>query len=177
MVNEKIAFVTYNTVGDGEYKNGIIKGRDYEITLFQDPEKVIWRPSGDMNQEQKNTKQRAQLETIDSILSEFPFEKMDHVYLYIGKKRTEDLIKRTAELSPEQITYVTCGCDFGRKNRLIGKYGCFEANVIRSDCGGRNSMMAELRGKIAELESRGSWDNFYSRWAATDRILDTYERS
>lgn len=91
-MKEKIAIITYNRIGEGQYANGILKKKGKELHLFQNGHLSKWavnRESGIQNP----APIRAQ--AITDILEDLNLEDMDKVYLYVGTSGSEKAIEMT----------------------------------------------------------------------------------
>ena len=134
---KKVAIVTYNRVGEGQYPNGVVKGENIEIYFAQNGHKSKWTASSECSDE---IKERARRNTARAVTDSVGLKEMNHTFLYVGNSGGEEAIRLTAELPSEKITYVMCGCNSSYKMSLIYSCGRVNPNVIGCECGGRETL-------------------------------------
>ena len=133
---KKIAIVTYNRIGNGQYENGVIKTKDKEIYIAQNGHKAKWAASGGNDREKEKTRSMVAATTVRQI----DLKNMDHVYLYVGANGGEEAIRQTRNMPADKITYVMCGCNYGMKERMVRDLGNDGAEIVRCECGGRDTL-------------------------------------
>lgn len=139
----RVALVTYNRIGNGEYPNGVIEKEGLEVYLTQNVDLAKWAvPLGLSDSESIQRRVDALREVF--LRSRFNLEMMDHIYFYVGKSGVgvKESVRLTEGLS--NITYVMCGCNWNYKRSLINRANP-NARVIYGECGGRQTMRNILR--------------------------------
>jgi len=153
-VEARIAFVTYNRIGSGQFANGLMQVNGFELYLFQNSDLSKWgckddkydawdflfMPKGQKKQVmQEFAKSRKQ--KVSEIMSQAAnLQDMDKVYIYVGQRGGEGIIKLSKKLPGEHIVYVMCDCQKETKLRLIKEYGHQDAEIIWCECGGQETM-------------------------------------
>lgn len=150
----KIAFVTYNSVGDG-LSSGWHGTGDRRALVLQNTKGEAWAvnpgkplqngegdytPSRDRRQEEIN-KLWGQLQE--------SLSDLDHVVVYVGAGGSERAIELAGQLPASKVTFVACDCSLSAKERLIQEAGLFEAGRVLCECGGRRTMEAMLNCYMA----------------------------
>jgi hypothetical protein len=135
---KKIAFVTYNRIGNGEYDNGVLKRNGIEIYIAQNGHRAKWASGGQDAPPDQTDLNRAS--AISDILERVSLEDMDHSYVYIGKKSGLEIISQTKNLPADKITYIMCNCQRYEKVKLIENIGNEDAKIIWCECGGRETL-------------------------------------
>ena len=138
---EKIAFVTYNRIGEGQHNNGVFNINGREIYIAQSGHKSEW--IADMNcsfdRAEETRKWGAK-----SVTRRHDLGDMDHVFLYVGSDGGEEAIKQTRDISADKITYVLCRCNLDSKKQMINDFGNADAKIVESYCGGHDTMKSLL---------------------------------
>lgn len=137
MAKQKIAVVTYNRVGEGQYDNGIVEGQSVTLFIAQNGHKSKWaaHPDG-----RSSEKEETRMHVARSVAKMVNLADMDHVYVYVGSNGGEAAISETRELPAEKVTYVMCSCNWGCKKNMIARFGHTGAQVIECECGGRETL-------------------------------------
>lgn len=139
----RVALVTYNRIGNGEYPNGVIERKGLEVYITQNVDLAEWAvPLGLSDSE--STQRRVDALRDVFVRSRFNLEIMDHIYFYVGKNGGEESIRLTEGLS--DITYVMCRCNWNYKIALIERTNPI-SRIITSECGGRETMRRILLGR------------------------------
>lgn len=144
MEKKKVAIVTYNRIGEGQYDNGRISGKSVDLYVAQNGHKSKWAANPDCG-----GKEEARSRTAKSVVRQVELTDMDHVYLYVGSDGGEEMIRATRELPAENITYVLCDCNWGHKRNMINSFGHGSSKVIECECGGRGTL-AGIAAKLLE---------------------------
>jgi len=141
---KKIALITYNLVGDGKYPQ-VNKGEENDVYIAQGNSiaavKEQWRTDSDAQKIRADASKNA-VQTIN-------LEDMDKVYVYVGEKGGEEMIRQTLQVPTEKIVYVMCGHNSDAKNHLIYQYrgGYFSQKII-CECGGRATLERILQDSL-----------------------------
>jgi hypothetical protein len=152
---EKVAIVTYNRIGreygNQEYKNGVMKGENKEIHIFQNERGTFaeWRSEGSPMGETMARAARA--DAARGVTGKLKLEELDRIYLYVGASGGEKAIEQTRDLPASKITYVMCDCDIRHKRNLIKVIGNADARVIRSECGGNYTLERILNTEVENI--------------------------
>jgi hypothetical protein len=146
MGKQKIAIVTYNRIGEGQYDNGLIDREDKQIFIAQNGHKSKWAASGDISSEQKAAIRSS---AASYAVRSLDLKDMDKIYLYVGSHGGEEAIRQTATIPSERITYVMCGCNHGQKTRMISENGNSNAHIQDCECGGRETLEKILKQLLA----------------------------
>ncbi len=133
----RVAIVTYNRVGEGQFPNGVVKGDNLEVYFAQNGHLAKWTWSSEGTLEEQTS---ARKYTAASVVRSIDLSKMDEVYLYVGNNGGEEAIRQSAGLTSEKINYVMCGCNQQYKMDLIRRVGNQDAKVIWCECGGRETL-------------------------------------
>jgi hypothetical protein len=142
---KKIAIVTYNRVGEGQYDNGLIKRDGKEIYIAQNGHRSAWAADSGPGYERNKIRRR----TVKDVIQQITLEDMNHIYLYVGAGGGEEAIRQTKDIPSEKITYVMCGCNYSFKRNLIEEIGNSNAETISCECGGRNTLERILKQQLA----------------------------
>lgn len=134
---KRVAIVTYNRIGEGQYDNGVITGDGVELFVAQNGHKSKWAVSRDSSCEEK---EETRVRMARRVISDLNLADMDHVYIYVGSNGGEEMIRQTRDLPAGKITYVMCDCSWSAKRRLINELGNAAADVIECECGGRDTL-------------------------------------
>ena len=158
---KRIAIVTYNRVGNGQYPNGVINGKNAEVYFAQNRHLSKWAADPNLSDGQRqNIRRYASINAADSL----SLEDMDHIFLYVGDSGGEEAIGMTVEIPGQKMTYVMCRCNYSAKKNRIRGIGRTNPRIISCECGGRetlekivrlvmNSTISQL-GKLPEIENR-----------------------
>jgi len=142
---KKVAVVTYNRIGEGQYNNGVLRRGNTELYIAQNGHKAKWAamPEGGNHREKR-------INTIRDVVNRVELAEMDQVVLYVGAGGGEEAIKQTSELPAEKVTYVMCDCNGYRKRQMIRNVGNAEAGVIWCECGGRHTLERMVKELLEE---------------------------
>jgi hypothetical protein len=143
----KIAIVTYNRIGSGQYENGVITGKNVQVFIAQNGHRSKWAVHPDSDNEQ-GAETRARMSR--NVLRQVELADMDRVYVYVGSNGGEEMILQTRDLPAEKVTYVMCDCSWGHKKGLIKKFGHEESGIIECECGGQITLEDLLKDLLNE---------------------------
>mgnify|MGYP001411852660 CR=1 FL=1 len=163
------AFVTYNTVGDGQFSSGWHKHNGHEALVLQNTKGFRWAvhenigevdiPPGDYSRsDDKNVGAvKSQIEALWEQLTQ-EIDTLDFLVIYLGSTGSERFIELAKELPAEKITFVSCDCRLGRKTELLRDEGLWGAERVLCECGGRRTMGGFLGhfmlfGELPNLEA------------------------
>lgn len=149
----KVAFLTYNTVGDG-MANGWHEGPSgrcayvlqnsmcnrFAVDQLLDGA-VVPPPGYDRREEKYVNRVRDEIGTLWGKLQEVVCE-LDHVVVYVGSKGSERAIALAAQLPAAKVMFVGCDCGLSIKTALVMAAGMTDARMILCECGGRRTMQA-----------------------------------
>jgi len=138
----RIAIVTYNRIGEGQYENGLMARGDKQIYIAQNGHRAKWTADADDDDEVKEARRKS---TAGYVLKSFDLKSMDQIYLYVGSDGGEEAIRQTAEIPAKKITYVMCNCNWSQKNRMIAERGNGAAKIESCECGGRETLERILK--------------------------------
>ncbi len=136
-VKPKIAIVTYNRIGEGQYENGLMERADKQIYIAQNGHRSKWTAGGDSSNSEK---ERARKSVAGYVVKSLDLADMDQIYLYVGNSGGEEAIRQTAKIPAEKITYVMCDCNWSEKTSMISNYGNSGAKIQGCECGGRETL-------------------------------------
>ena len=148
MTKEKIAIVTYNRIGEGQYDNGLIEREDKQIFISQNGHKSKWAAANSDNSPDDEEARRRRVSVIGYVTKSIDLKDMDKIYLYVGNNGGEEAIRQTAEIPAEKITYVMCDCNWYAKHNMIVQKGNSNAEVMSCECGGRETLEKILKGLL-----------------------------
>jgi hypothetical protein len=140
----KIAIVTYNRIGEGQYENGLMQREDKQIYIAQNGHRSKWAAGNDSSPEDGEARRRRE-SVVGYVIKSIDLKDMDQIYLYVGNNGGEEAIRQTAEIPAEKITYVMCDCNWCQKIGMISKYGNKAAKVQSCECGGRSTLERILK--------------------------------
>ncbi|MBU1030306.1 MAG: hypothetical protein ABIC91_08595 [Nanoarchaeota archaeon] len=140
----KIAFITYNRIGDGQFENGVIEANGKQVFLSQNGHLSKWVASGTDEEKEKTRTSMSK-----RVMSALDIMSMDEVYIYVGSKGGEKVICMSKDLPVEKVSYVMCDCNEGYKKRLIRNIGNADSKIISCECGGRETMARLLKSYIS----------------------------
>jgi hypothetical protein len=144
---KNVAFVTYNTVGNGlssgwHGSNGrralLVQNGDcqeYAVDKFYDAD-----PDGYSRADHADHIRDEIGRIWDNLLSSIT--ELDHIVIYVGSSGSERAIELAAKLPAEKITFVGCDCDLLLKELMIRAAGLTSAGRVLCECGGRRTMGA-----------------------------------
>jgi len=136
---KNVAIVTYNRIGRGQYENGLLEAKDCNIYIAQNGHRAKWAVDQD-SAPTRSERARIRSHAAKNALNQLDLQDMDHIYLYVGTHGAEDVIKETRDIPAEKISYVLCDCNYYRKKEMIESIGNKDAEVIDSECGGRETL-------------------------------------
>lgn len=143
---EKIAIVTYNRIGQGQYQNGVMKSGDKEIYIAQNGHRSKWAADPDYPNQYDRAQTRAMVAR--SVISQVNLKDMDKIFMYVGARGGDAAIEETRSIPAEKITYVMCDCGYGAKLGIIKDYGNKNARTMQCECGGRETLERILKGLL-----------------------------
>ena len=138
-----IAFVTYNTVGDG-LSSGWHGSGDRRAFVVQNSTGRRWGASTDPVRPGANTDANAGrvMDEIDTLWGQLQqaLSELDHVVVYVGDRGSEVAIDLAAKLPASKVTFVLCSCNRYSKVAMIQRAGLTDARLIGCECGGHGTM-------------------------------------
>lgn len=143
---QKIAIVTYNRIGEGQYENGLMQRDNKEIYIAQNGHRSKWTADSHDTDEEKEARRISVARYVTRALE---LSDMDQIYLYVGNQGGEEAIRQTATIPAEKITYVMCDCNWSKKKNMISALGNTQAKIQSCECGGRETLERILK-KILE---------------------------
>lgn len=146
MVIERIAIVTYNRIGEGQYSNGVIQRGDRQIFIAQNGHRSEWAADPGVDREQTRGIRAA---VVTDVLSSVNLKDMDRVFLYVGTSGGEEAIRQTADIPADKVTYVMCFCNDSQKRQMIRAQGNASARIVHCECGGRDALERILKELLA----------------------------
>lgn len=156
-----VAFITYNTVGDGQVGNGWHGLNGRRAFLLQNTRAQRWgarrdpnTPSGDdRTTDEFADRVRREIEAIWSLLED-QITEIDHVVVYVGASGSERAIALAARIPADRITFVGCECGLPFKEILIQAAGLTGVRRILCECGGHRTMRRLFETFMATGELR-----------------------
>ena len=145
MTKQKIAIVTYNRIGEGQYENGLMEREDKQIYIAQNGHRSKWAAGEGLSDAEK---ERARKSVAGYVIKSLDLTDMDKIFLYVGSDGAEEAIRQTASIPAEKITYVMCDCNWGTKQRMISSQGNSKAKIEGCECGGRSTLERILKGLL-----------------------------
>lgn len=142
---QRIAIVTYNRIGEGQYENGLMERGDKQIYIAQNGHRSKWTACGNSSDDEK---ERARRSVAGYVIKSLDLADMDQIFLYVGSHGGEEAIKQTAQICPSKITYVMCDCNWDTKQRMISEQGNSQAKIQSCECGGRETLERILKGLL-----------------------------
>ena len=142
MAKQKIAIVTYNRIGEGQYENGLMERGDKQIFIAQNGHRSKWAAESNSSSDEKEARRRS---VAGYVAKSVDLADMDQIYLYVGSSGGEEAIRQTAQIAAERITYVLCDCNWSKKTRMIQEHGNGNAKILGSECGGRDTLERILK--------------------------------
>ena len=134
---KKVAIVTYNRIGEGQYENGVIRRNGVELFVAQNGHRSKWAAFAESTDAEKK---EARIRTAQRVAKDLELADMDHVYVYVGSNGGEEMIRQTRDLPARKLTYVMCDCGWSSKRRLIQELGNSNADLMECECGGRDTL-------------------------------------
>lgn len=138
----KIAIVTYNRIGEGQYENGLMEREDKQIYIAQNGHRSKWTADSSNSSSEK---ERARRSVAGYVVNSLELADMDQIYLYVGSNGGEEAIRQTSKIPAEKITYVMCDCNWSGKTAMISEYGNSKAKIQGCECGGRETLERILK--------------------------------
>lgn len=148
---KNVGFVTYNTVGQGNYPDGWHERDGFRAFLLQNSKgekyavenatgKDGWK-SDDFRRSQYKGVVSEEVETLWGKLRTI-LPELDHLVVYVGASGSENAIAYAAELGADKVTIVACDCGLSQKERLLQQHDLLAATKVLCGCGGRRAMEA-----------------------------------
>lgn len=149
---KNIAFVTYNTVGDG-LSSGWHGSNGRRALVLQNTRGNQWgarsdpnTPSGDdRTSDEFAGRVRDEVDTLWGQLQE-ALPTLDHCVIYLGSRGSERAIELAQKLEPQKVTFVTCNCGLPIKALMVLGAGLANSGRVMCECGGHETM-----GRLFEL--------------------------
>ena len=135
---KKIAVITYNRIGSGQYDNGVLETQNNQIYIAQNGHKTKWAVEGDKGILEERTEIRSR--SAIRAARDVDLKQMNHIFLYVGTYGSEDVIRETRGIPAEKLSYVLCDCNYDTKMRMINSIGNSDSEIINSECGGRETL-------------------------------------
>jgi hypothetical protein len=145
---ERVAFLTYNQIGDG-IANGWHESNGRRAFVLQNKRESRWgarrnpdTPSGDQRlTDEYADRVRDEIGALwDELQGELP--NLDHVVVYVGSRGSEQAIALARQLPASKVTFVACDCGLPVKEICIQMAGLAEAGRVLCECGGHHTMMS-----------------------------------
>ena len=130
-----VAFVTYNTLGDGDLSSGWHTESDRRAFVLQNTKggrAVEKGPAGKSLRE-------SEIELLWKEL-ELELQSLDHVVIYLGANGSQRAIELCSGLDPRKLVFVTCDCGVPAKTAMVQERGLSGAGKIPCECGGQDTM-------------------------------------
>jgi len=141
----KIAIVTYNRIGEGQYENGLMERPDKQIYIAQNGHRSKWAAGSDDSSSDDDEARRRRISVIGYVAKSLDLTDMDKVYVYVGNNGGEEAIRQTATIPADKITYVMCDCNWSEKKNMIAANGNQNAKIQSCECGGRSTLEKILK--------------------------------
>ena len=144
---QKVAFVTYNTVGDG-LASGWHGSNGRRALVLQNGSGERWAVDSFYRAEGADYSRRNHanhvVSEIDRLWGELQqsLSEIDHVVVYVGSNGSEHAIALAAQLPSSKVTFVGCGCGLPYKEAMIQTAGLADAKRMLCECGGHWTMGA-----------------------------------
>jgi len=149
-VMKRIAFVTYNTIGNLEsgWHNG---PESRQALVVQNSKCGKWAVDAllDGASVPPPDYKRSETKYADHVRDEIgklweqlqkALPDLDHVVVYVGSKGSERAIALAAQLSPSKVTFVGCVCGLLVKEALIQAAGMAGTRRMLCECGGGRTL-------------------------------------
>lgn len=156
---QNVAFLTYNTVGNG-HPNGCIERDGRKAFLIQNPQGERWvlgvgpaeigyiLTSGSDIDRRREEIAVAQVTEHKDLL-----EKMDRVYVYLGAGHAMRKIAQLIKGIPgSKLTFVACDCNWTEKMRTLESSGFGDCPRLMCECGGHRTMERLLEAHLEKGE-------------------------
>ena len=142
----KVAFLTYNTVGDpGEVANGWHERNGRRALVLQGPTNQwhlmrLIAGSTVGSSSKVDLAVAGQIDNLwDSLLKALP--ELDHVVIYVGIGGANRAIELAAQLPPEKVTFLFCSCGRNSKIALMNEKVPGARLMETTFCGGCMQML------------------------------------
>ncbi len=150
-----VAFVTYNTVGEGlssgwhnrEGRRALVlqntKGQRLASTTDPKEDNRVF-DTGTDPEVQAVARRRAEnrMEQVELLWRELEKElpMLDHAVIYLSTNGSQRAIELAQGLDPKKLTFVTCDCGFAIKQAMVLGAGLVESGRVMCECGGHETM-------------------------------------
>lgn len=131
---EKVAFVTYNLLGNGSIASGWHESGNCRALVLQNT-KGRGRFLNTLSSGERRDEIGILWDELQGVLPE-----LDHVVVYVGAGGSEAAIAMAAQLAVSKVTFVLCDCGFPAKMGMIAGAGLQDAKVVLCECGGHRTM-------------------------------------
>lgn len=161
----KVAFVTYNRVGDGVV-SGWHDSNGRQALVLQNSRGEEW--AVDPIYKSSPNYSRAKVECVDRVRDEIGnlwgqlqevLPELDHIVVYVGSAGSERAIELAAQLPASKVTFVGCDCGLPFKEATVLRAGLAEARRMLCECGGVRTMGRLYAAFMATGELRTSESN------------------
>src|SRR3990167_8889021 len=134
---EKVAFVTYNTVGEN-LSSGWHGSNGRRALVLQRTKGDGRRSGGNANQLSSDGRR----EEVGILWGELQkaLPELDHVVVYVGANGSQRAIELASTVPPSKVTFVGCDCGLPEKEFMIQQAGMDEAGRVLCECGGHLTM-------------------------------------
>lgn len=139
---KNVAFLTYNTVGEG-LSNGWHGSNGRRALVLQNTKGSRWLAyQGSLDPDGHATEAGRVRDEISTLWDELQkgIADLDHVVVYVGSNGSEQAIALAAKLPEGKVTLVACGCGLFEKKVLARALGLANPRWVRSECGGHGTM-------------------------------------
>ena len=153
----RIAFLTYNSVGDPPVRDGWHENADRKALVLQNTRGHRWaviesagptRPDGyDRDDSQHVGAVTSQIDTLWAELVR-DIEIFDHIVIYVGATGSQRFIELARGIDPERLTFVGCRCDIELKMAAVERAGLSGAMRLPCECGGRRTLGGMLESYL-----------------------------
>lgn len=149
----RVAFVTYNSVGEG-LSNGWHEGPEgRQAYVLQNSTGNRWAVEALFSNadDVPDGYSRSQGKYVDHVRNEIDgiwrqlqeaLSTLDHIVIYLGSRGSELAIELASSLPTSQVTFVGCKCGLPHKEGLIQQSGLADVGRLLCECGGRRTMRA-----------------------------------
>lgn len=140
-----VAFVTYNSVGDG-LASGWHGSNGRRALVLQNGSGERWAVDSFYRAEGADYSRSDHAGhvagEIDRLWGELrqSLSDIDHIVVYVGSNGSEHAIALAAQLPSSKVTFVGCGCGLPYKEAMIQTAGLAEAGRVLCECGGHRTM-------------------------------------
>ena len=143
---KNVAFVTYNSVGDGLPSGWHDGPNDRRSLVLQNTRGDRWlvspntpKPESVAENEALCDRRQVEIDTLWGKLQE-ELSELDHLVVYIGAGGSERAIALVAQLPASKLTFVACDCGLEYKEIMIQSAGLATVGRLLCECGGRQTM-------------------------------------